>query len=496
MVLALGSIVALGSLTIAYGQATKGSRQTAPPASPKGKPATPATDAPAPSTIQAKKVERVDIVNPQTVQEFEKKDRIAVIAAVGRYGEDLPPLQFTMADAVELTAEFKRQGYTVFNLLNNEATADNIRQRLEAIAGQIQPQDGTVVFVFSGHGFQSGDGKNFLATYGTTVDTLQERGLSLTEVEGLMKRSGARRSVLFVDACRNVPGEKGSRKAPRSFDSFSDAEGVRILLSTRPGGFSYEDSALQHGIFTHFLLEGLRGKATGTDGKITFDDLSSYVESKVFAYSSQKGFIQKPFHSGEGHGDFLVATGTPLKEEEVVKAKEESGSKNITNDSVLAKRQGTNDSFMMVSKENTLYLYHAPSMQPFASLTLKPATGLNADQKRFDGTAGTGNQTIQAVVRFDGNMPTELDGRIGVPCQANCTGQDVRLPGETQSVSSAAKRTETVSDKAAGFVDSIWKRGKGQQAANTTKKASETVQASNGMSWTMFKLIPDQKLKQ
>jgi hypothetical protein len=397
-----------------------------------------------------------------------------------------------MADAVELSAELRRQGYTVFTMLNKQATAENIRQRLKGLSGN---KPGILVFAFAGHGFQGKAGGNYLATYGTTVDALEQEGLPVTEVEALMKETGAKQSVLLLDACRNLPGTRAVATAP-TFRDFSNSEGVRLLLSTRPGGFSYEDPSLEHGIFTHFVIEGLRGKAANAaDGKVTFEDLATYVEKNVFSYAASKDIVQKPFRSGEASGDFLLSVAAVLKEEEVAKAREESGSKNLTNAAVLASRQGTLDNYMMTLSDTELVLRQAPTMLLYAALKKVEAKDLPAGLVRFEGTAGKGDQLIHAVVRLQNGRPVELSGRVGTECKANCTGQDIRLPGETAAatqVIGTASGVASAASKVAGIF------GQNRVASEATRGAQASDQVAKVMasrSWTRFNLLDQEQAK-
>jgi hypothetical protein len=131
--------------------------------------------------------------------------------------------------------------------------------------------------------------------------------LAVSELEQLLKQTGAKQQVAFIDACRSDPDTKGADK-PRSFDDLTDSEGLRVLYSTAPGQVSYEDDNLEHGIFSYFLLKGLQGEASGgNDGFITFEDLHSYVASQMRVYAVSKGHSQKPYAHGENSGDFLIA---------------------------------------------------------------------------------------------------------------------------------------------------------------------------------------------
>ena len=115
--------------------------------------------------------------------------------------------------------------------------------------------------------------------------------------------------MLFIDACRNDPTAK-SITGGRPFEQFEDSEGLRILYSTGPGKVSYEDEALQQGVFSYYVAKGLRGDAAGPDGMITFDDLRSWVSDNMRRYGTEHQRPQIPYQLGESTGDFLLARKT------------------------------------------------------------------------------------------------------------------------------------------------------------------------------------------
>jgi uncharacterized caspase-like protein len=232
-----------------------------------------------PQTTREKRI--VPIAGAQREQ-FEKQPKIAVLVGISAYpdGSGLQPLKYPTSDVEDLAAELGKQGYSVRKLTDGQATRGIIARTLSQIADVLDPNQGTLLFYFSGHGFADG-GVNYLATYGVTVDDLKRDGLALTEVEQLLKRSKAKRQVLWVDACRNNT-QNGARDVnARTFTRLDAAEGLRVLYSTRAGSVSYEDDSLRHGVFTWFLLRGLRGEAAGADGLVTFADRAGYVSSAV-----------------------------------------------------------------------------------------------------------------------------------------------------------------------------------------------------------------------
>jgi len=255
---------------------------------------------------------RIAPLDPAARQTFERQPKIAVLVGVGAYpeGSGLSPLKYPAQDVAELAAELEKQGYAVRQLTDAQASRGVVVRTLSEIGQAIDPDQGTLLFYFSGHGFAAKD-SNYLATWGVTSNDLEREGLALSEVERLIKETRARRQVLWIDACRNDAGSGARDVTRRSFAQLNAAEGMRVLYSTRAGSVSYEDDALKHGVFTYYLLRGLRGEAAGSDGLVTFQDLAGYVSQSVLAYGVKTGRIQRPFEAGEASGDFLlVKSGT------------------------------------------------------------------------------------------------------------------------------------------------------------------------------------------
>ena len=244
---------------------------------------------------------------------FQRQGKVAVLVGVGDYPRTsgLSTLRYPPSDVTSVETVLAAQNYTVVSLQDAQATKGGVLQALRNAGEVLERGQGTLVFFFSGHGFEVG-GKNYLATYGSNALNLSQTGLALDQVERAMIETGVARRVMWVDACRNTPG-KSSDQA-RTFAAFQAAAGTRILFSTKAGRVSYENDDLRQGVFTHFLLEGLRGQAAGADGLVTFRDLADYVEGSVPSYSLQRGQVQVPYDAGEAAGDFLIARAGTARE--------------------------------------------------------------------------------------------------------------------------------------------------------------------------------------
>jgi hypothetical protein len=253
---------------------------------------------------------RVEPISPAEQRAFEKQVKVALVVGISAYpqGSGLSSLKYAARDAEVLGAALKSQGYLVRQLTESDATRAMIRRTLRELSDAVSPDEGTILFFFGGHGFTY-KGTNSLATFGVTADDLDGEGLAVKDVEELLRASKAKRKLLFVDACRNDPGQAARSTEQRSFSKLQTSEGMRVLFSTKEGRVSFEDDALRQGVFTYFLAKGLQGEAAGADGLVTFRDLADYVTDRMRAYTVERGQVQIPFEAGESSGDFLLSAG-------------------------------------------------------------------------------------------------------------------------------------------------------------------------------------------
>jgi len=238
--------------------------------------------------------------------------RIAYLVGISDYDPDgtgFPRLKYPIKDVTELDKTLRQQGYTVVRIEDDEATASRIRGDLKNYAKELAGGDGegSFLFYFSGHGYAV-DGKNYLATYGTQAKALDHQGLAVSEVADLLDSINLRQLVAFIDACRDDPDKaKGIASIPQSIAAFKPLGRTAFLFSTKMGQVSREDKDYKQGVFTYYLLEGLNGRAAGSDGLISWNDLKQYVEDRMKERSLISGEFQIPYDTQGSPVDFVIA---------------------------------------------------------------------------------------------------------------------------------------------------------------------------------------------
>lgn len=201
-------------------------------------------------------------------------------------------------------------------------TNTNILYKVGTLANIMEPQD-TFIFYFSGHGMMR-DGKAFLLSINAdprSADTLELSGVPMDKLRERMNKIKARQVLFIVDACRNDPEAGRGDKDNLLTDDFaknvrampgSNNSGVpsatATLYSCSEGERAYEYHEKGQGVFSYFLVKGLRGdKATDSDGNITVNLLADYTQREVAKWAKRKNKKQTPWLIQEGAGKIVIA---------------------------------------------------------------------------------------------------------------------------------------------------------------------------------------------
>ena len=89
-----------------------------------------------------------------------------------------------------------------------------------------------------------------------------------------------------------------SKKLNDYYNQFNDSKGgLALLMSSKETEYSLEDHGLRQGVFSHYLMRGLKGEAnTNNDQIISIGELYKYVNHNVRLYT---GNIQTPTITGD-----------------------------------------------------------------------------------------------------------------------------------------------------------------------------------------------------
>ncbi len=172
----------------------------------------------------------------------------------------------------------------VHKLIGPEATLANLRKELEVWLPSTVAEGDTVLIYFAGHGFVS-QGRPFLAPYDLDPNNIPGTGYSMDRLGAVVgSQIKAKNKILLTDACHSGAITPGTDSQTFTNSLLSLNRSVFSLTASRDREQSFEspDWGGGHGIFTYYVINGLKGEADeNRDARITADELAEYVHRNV-----------------------------------------------------------------------------------------------------------------------------------------------------------------------------------------------------------------------
>jgi hypothetical protein len=230
----------------------------------------------------------------------------------------VPSLNYTTSDASALAAELKDPAIGKFPAANvkvltdDQATTRNIKEQLNWIARNAQPNDLVVIYVAT-HGspreLDAAGGANYIVTYDTEIrsvdtpdqDALYATALPMVELaNAVATRMKALRTAVILDTCYSggavtneskLMGKGVANAAPSqaTLERMSDGTGRIVIAAARSDEESLESDQLHHGYFTYFLLQALKANNGMTPMSQLYATVAQQVADRVAADAKKGG---------------------------------------------------------------------------------------------------------------------------------------------------------------------------------------------------------------
>jgi hypothetical protein len=248
----------------------------------------------------------------------------AVVIGINDYPQ-LPKLKYAVNDAREfhrfLIEKNRVPAGNITLLLNDQATLKNLRSTLGTRLKNAAGLDDMVIIFFAGHGATErdatsadGDGlEKYLLPWETDPVDLYSTAMPMREIAHIFGRIRSDRLIFIADSCYS--GASGGRTISVTgtranitdgfLERISGGRGKVIITASAANEVSVEKDELRHGVFTYYLLEGLRGAADmDRDGTITVEEAYRYVSEKVPRATGQE---QHPVKKGSVEGSLVMS---------------------------------------------------------------------------------------------------------------------------------------------------------------------------------------------
>src|SRR5262245_33494839 len=271
----------------------------------------------------------------------------ALLIGVGDYPGNTVDLKYPGADArsikdlLTLSAGFPEDHVRLLTddgAGETRATKQNIFTAIDQyLAPRVQPGHEIIIFL-AGHGIVDGVGtqaKSYFLSVDTDIQSKETVARTAVDMEELTRKVSALKAsqfTIFYDACREDPspgrGFKGNpltdvtarilTLAPTRMQQPRGEPATSVVFyACQIGERAFESQQLQHGVFTFYILRGLRELADRPDGRVEAGRLAGYLSENVRKWSQEAknpfGQNQNPtMVASEVRGPVLVARVLPL----------------------------------------------------------------------------------------------------------------------------------------------------------------------------------------
>jgi hypothetical protein len=223
----------------------------------------------------------------------------AVIVGIAAYNS-MPTLRYTDDDAYRFYSFLKSpeggalKDENIRILIDEVATKKNIITSMNEVFSKAS-EDDLVIMYFSGHGLKGSflpidyDGHN--------------NKLYHSEIRDILEHSRAKLKLCLADACHS-----GSLLSLRSGNPGNQLEdyynklaqsnpGTVLIMSSKSDETSLESSGLRQGVFSHFLIRGLKGEGDqNKDTYVSVQELFDFIYFNVRSYTQNR---QSPIIKGD-----------------------------------------------------------------------------------------------------------------------------------------------------------------------------------------------------
>lgn len=252
------------------------------------------------------------------------RDAVAVIIGNRDYGPDIPAVRYAHNDADAMRRfVIDVLGYRDGNVIDLrdatqgqlEATFGNARSHEGKLWRWVRDRHTDVLVFYSGHGVPA-DGEAMLLPSDADAAAPTLNGYPLRMLMDNLARLPAASIMVYIDACfsgRSAAGALVRDASGLKVDpaALPPSGALGIVTAAGPNEVAFWDDEYRHGLFTRFLLAGLRGAADGDgfgdrDDVVTLGELRRYLSDQV-SYAARRAHGRTQTVSAQGGNSMVLA---------------------------------------------------------------------------------------------------------------------------------------------------------------------------------------------
>ena len=251
-------------------------------------------------------------VDTPPVTGIREPDAVAVVIGISRYeNKDVPQVDYARRDAATVKDYLIRtlgfDAKRIVDLYDEEVTLPKLNSVFRTkLKNMVVPRKSDVFVFYSGHGVPDVNKKEpYLVPYGFDPSDVENTGFVLKDLYEQLARIDAKSVTVAIDSCFSGSSEGGAiiKDISPVFLDVSNPmlkvkNGVIFTASSSKQVSSWYHKK-QHGLFTYFFLQGMRGRAdSDNDGQVTVKELEDYVKRNVTEQANLLNRVQTPEVTG------------------------------------------------------------------------------------------------------------------------------------------------------------------------------------------------------
>jgi hypothetical protein len=234
---------------------------------------------------------------PYSVTTKPNAQNYAVVIGIENYRQKLPKADHAANDATVVSEYLSKSlGYPEQNIItitNDHAAKSDLEKYLNNWLKNKVDKDSNVFIYYSGHGAPNPKtGDAYLVPYDGDPAFIDETGYSLKRLYDNLALLPAKQVIVALDSCFSGAGGKsvaapGSRALVRV--EKATAQNIVVMTASADDQISSTYMDKGHGIFTYFLLKGIKESLEEDRGsKLEVADLYAYLKPQVERMSRKK----------------------------------------------------------------------------------------------------------------------------------------------------------------------------------------------------------------
>jgi len=240
-----------------------------------------------------------DVDEPPAAKVKPDQNAHAIVIGIENYRQGLPKADYAAADAKTISAYLtKTMGYpeeNVVTLLNDRALKSDLEKYLDRWLSNHVEENGRVFIYYSGHGSPNVmNGDAYLVPYDGDPTFIAETGYPLARLYASLGKLKAKEITVVLDSCFSGAGgrsvlAKGAKPLVVMTQKPIIPKNASVMTASAADQVSSAYEAQGHGLFTYFLLKGIKeGDVVKPDGSIKMDELFGYVKPRVERLARQQ----------------------------------------------------------------------------------------------------------------------------------------------------------------------------------------------------------------